>query len=122
MTEHPERYSEEEWQEIFNGETVSEEETESAWKQFKSAHFNDLEESQQASVHKMPTLFKMAAMFIGILLISGIAVAAIVKSLNSDNDEEEKKIPTTEARVATPEQQSTEETGTPARTVGFEDA
>ena len=95
MTEHPERYSEEEWQEIFNGETVSEEETESAWKQFKSAHFNDLEESQQASVHKMPTLFKMAAMFIGILLISGIAVAAIVKSLSSNNDEEEKKMPMT---------------------------
>jgi hypothetical protein len=122
MTEHPERYSDEEWQEIFNGETVSKEETESAWKQFKSAHFNDSEEPQQASVHKMPTLFKMAAMFIGILLISGIAVAAIVKSLNSDNDEEEKKIPTTEARVATPEQQSIEETGTPARTVVFEDA
>jgi hypothetical protein len=58
------------------------------------------------------------------ILAATLMVSAVSCSSgnNSDNDEEEKKIPTTEARVATPEQQSTEETGTPARTVVFEDA
>lgn len=121
MTEHPEQYSDEEWQEIFDGETVSEEETEAAWKQFNSAHFKDSGKPQLASVHKMPLLFKMAAMFIGILLISGIAIAAIVTSLNN-NDEEEKKATMAKVRLATPGQQHMKGTGETARTVVFEDA
>ena len=32
MTEHPDRYSDEEWQEVFGGETVGKEETDEAWK------------------------------------------------------------------------------------------
>ena len=57
MTEHPEQYSDEEWQEIFGGETVSDEQVETEWKRFEQQHFPR---------HNRQWL-KMAASFIGIL-------------------------------------------------------
>ena len=67
MTEHPEQYSDEEWQEIFGGETVSDEQVETEWKRFEQQHFPR---------HNRQWL-KMAASFIGILMLSGIAYATI---------------------------------------------
>jgi hypothetical protein len=67
MTEHSEQYSDEEWQEIFGGETVSDEQVETEWKRFEQQHFPR---------HNRQWL-KMAASFIGILMLSGIAWAAV---------------------------------------------
>ena len=69
MTEHPDRYSDEEWQEVFGGETVGKEETDEAWKRFASKHFPAEEEPQQTSMQSKSPLLKMAATFAGILII-----------------------------------------------------
>ena len=68
MTEHPEQYTEEEWQEVFGGETVGQEQIDRAWQHFEAKH-----------LHRPSRLIlKMAASFVGILLLSGIAVAALL--------------------------------------------
>lgn len=68
MTEHPEQYTDKEWQEIFEGETVSQEEIDQAWQRFEKEH----------SRRPNKSILNIAASFIGILLLSGIAVAAIL--------------------------------------------
>ena len=68
MTEHPEQYTDKEWQKIFEGETVSQEEIDQAWQRFEKEH----------SRRSNRPILKIAASFIGILLLSGIAVAAIL--------------------------------------------
>ena len=68
MTEHPEQYSDKEWQEVFEGETISQEQIEQAWQRFEKEHPRRPNRS----------ILKIAASFIGILLLSGIAVAAIL--------------------------------------------
>lgn len=68
MTEHPEQYTDEEWQEVFGGKTVSQEQIDQEWQHFEAEH-----------LHRPSRLFlKIAASFVGILLLSGIAVAAIL--------------------------------------------
>ena len=68
MAEHPERFTDEEWQEVFEGETVSQEQIDQAWQRFEKRHPRRPNRS----------ILKIAASFIGILLLSGIAVAAIL--------------------------------------------
>ena len=66
MTEHPEQYNDEEWQEVFGDETVDEEQVEEAWRAFEAKHLKP-----------QPTrLWRVAATFIGVLMLSGIALAA----------------------------------------------
>ena len=68
MAEHPEQYSDKEWQEIFEGETISQEQIDLAWQRFEKEHPHRPNRS----------ILKRAASFVGILLLSGIAVAAIL--------------------------------------------
>lgn len=68
MTEHPDRYSDEEWQEVFCGETIGKEETDEAWNRFASKHFPAEEEPQQKSMQRKTPLLKIAATFAGILI------------------------------------------------------
>jgi hypothetical protein len=74
MTEHPEQYSDKEWQEVFEGETISQEQIDQAWQRFEKEHPRRPNRS----------ILKIAASFIGILLLSGIAVAAILHTTKPD--------------------------------------
>ena len=81
MTEHPEQYSDEEWQEIFDDETIDEEHVEEAWRTFEAKHLKP-----QAT-----RLWRVAATFIGVLMLSGIALAAWIaypKASPSPSEEE----------------------------------
>ncbi len=113
MTEHPEQYSDEEWQEIFGGETIDEEQVEEAWRAFETKHLKP-----------QPTrIWRIAATFIGVLMLSGIALAAVHFIRNSHSDAEGEDItPTQEVRMANQHEQPEEETKTTARTLVFEDA
>ena len=95
MTEHPDRYSDEEWQEVFGGETVGKEETDEAWKRFASKHFPAEEEPQQTSMQSKSPLLKMAATFAGILIISGLAFAAIMMSHQNAAEQTPQTVQTT---------------------------
>lgn len=83
MTEHPELYSEEEWQEIFDGETVSDEQVETEWERFEQQYF-----AQPSS-----QWLKIAASFIGVLILSGIALAA-VHLVGSHHDDDSRTMTT----------------------------
>ena len=74
MAEHPERFTDEEWQEVFEGETVSQEQIDKAWQRFEKRHPRRPNRS----------ILKIAASFIGILLLSGIAVAAILHTTRTE--------------------------------------
>ena len=91
MTEHPEQYSDEEWQEIFDGETVSNEQTEAEWRSFEQQHFPQ----------RNRLWLKIAASFIGILMISGIALAAI-HLVGSQHDNSNNTNQETNTTVETP--------------------
>ena len=75
MTEHPELYCDEEWQEIFGGETVSDEQIETEWKRFEQQHLPRHNRQWQ----------KIAASFIGILMLTGIAWATVQIIGSHDN-------------------------------------
>jgi hypothetical protein len=121
MTEHPDRYSDEEWKEVFCGETIGKEETDEAWNRFASKHFPAEEEPQQKSMQRKTPLLKIAATFAGILIISGLAFAAIKMS----HHDAVEQAPQT-ARTSPTEQKQTveekEEKRAAMRTVTFEDA
>lgn len=112
MTEHPEQYSEEEWQEIFDGETVSDEQVEAEWERFEQQHF--AQPSRQ--------WLKIAASFIGVLILSGIALAA-VHLVGSHNEHDDSTMTTTSTTVNTQGTGKAQpETGARPHTVIFEDA
>ena len=67
MIEHPEQYSDEDWKDIFDGNTISDEQIEAEWKRFEQQHFAQHNRLWQ----------KIAASFIGILMLSGVALAAV---------------------------------------------
>ena len=112
MTEHPEQYSDEEWKEVFDGNTVSEEQVEAEWKRFEQQHYPQ---------HNRQWL-KIAASFIGILMLSGIALAAVhLISSQHDDDGDVAKAPST---VVTTQGngEAEPETGASPHTVVFENA
>lgn len=121
MTEHPDRYSDEEWQEVFGGETVGKEETDEAWKRFATKHFPAEEEPQQTSMQSKSPLLKMAAAFAGILIISGLAFAAIMMSHQNAAEQAPQAVETTptEQKQALEEK---DEKRADMRIVTFEDA
>jgi len=84
MAEHPEQFSDKEWQEVFKGETVSQEQIEQAWQHFNKEHLH----------RKSRPFLKIAASFIGFLLLSSIAIAAIIQT-------RQKESPTTEVTMKT---------------------
>lgn len=113
MTEHPEQYCDEEWQEIFDGETVSKAQVEEAWTRFERRHMGTPRQQWM----------KIAASFVGVLMLSGIALAAIHIIRSSHNDvEADCQSPTQEVQVVNTNQLTEQATNTPARTVVFEDA
>lgn len=79
MTEHPEQYSDKEWQEVFEGDTISHEQIDQAWQRFEKEH----------PQHPNRPVLKIAASFIGILLLSGIALAAILHTTRTEAPETE---------------------------------
>lgn len=112
MTEHPKQYSDEEWKEVFDGETVSDEQVEDEWKSFEQQHFPQ---------HNRQWL-KMAASFIGILMLSGIALAAVHIIGNHDETHGNTvKTTSTATTVQTVEEERETAKATP-HTVVFEDA
>ena len=121
MTEHPDRYSDEEWQEVFGGEAIGKEETDEAWKRFASKHFPAEEEPQQTSMQSKSPLLKMAAAIAGILIISGLAFAAIMMSHHDAGEQAPQTAQTSpsEQKQAVEEK---EEKRAAMRTVTFEDA
>ena len=117
MTEHPERYSDEEWQEVFCGETVGEEETDEAWNRFASKHFP----AEEIPMHRKTPLIKIAATFASILIISGLAFAAIKMSHQNAAEQAPQAVETTptEQKQALEEK---DEKRADMRIVTFEDA
>lgn len=110
MTEHPEQYSEEEWQEIFEGETVSDEQIEAEWERFEQQHF-----AQPSRLW-----LKMAASFIGVLILSGIALAA-VHLVGSHHDDDNSMMTTTTVSTQSAGKAQPEK-GARSHTVVFENA
>ena len=121
MTEHPDRYSDEEWKEVFCGETIGKEETDEAWNRFASKHFPAEEEPQQKSMQRKTPLLKIAATFAGILIISGLAFAAIMISHQNAAEQAPQAVETTptEQKQALEEK---DEKRADMRIVTFEDA
>jgi len=110
MTEHPEQYSDEDWKDIFDGNTISDEQIEAEWKRFEQQHF---------AQHNRQWL-KIAASFIGILMLSGIALAAvhIIGSYDDHEDNTVKAVSTTVSTQGASEEHPT--TGAVPHTVVFE--
>lgn len=110
MTEHPEQYSAEEWQEIFDGETVSDEQVEAEWERFEQQHF----------AHPRSQWLKIAASFIGVLILSGIALAAVQLVGSHHDDDDSSTMTTTVSTQGSGEVQP--EMGVRPHTVVFENA
>ena len=125
--EHPERYSDEQLQELLSDETCaeyyrlmcdatsayadtheeSEAEIEAEWQRFAANH-----------TPKVHIWRKVAAVFIGFLLVSGLSLAAITYLKSSD----EKEVPPTNTQTAPPLQQPTTSPTPEANTIVFENA
>ncbi len=111
MTENPKHYSDEEWQEIFDGETVSEEQIEQEWR-----HFEDKYMKPQPI-----RLWRIAAMFVGVMMLSGIALAAVHIIRNTQTDVGGNlQSPTQETRMVNTQQPSEEDINVLPHTVVFE--
>lgn len=74
MQEHPEKYSDQQIEAMLN-ELDREPDVEAAWLKFFTGQ-NDRAENAQHHIHTSRRWLKIAASFIGILLASGIALAA----------------------------------------------
>ena len=125
--EHPELFSDEQLQELLSDETCaeyyrlmcdatsayadtheeSEAEIEAEWQRFAANH-----------APKVHIWRKVAAVFIGFLLVSGLSLAAITYLKSSD----EKEVPPTNTQTTTPLQEPTTSPTTKADTVIFENA
>lgn len=125
--EHPERYSDEQLQELLNDETCadyyrlmcdatsayastreeSEAEIESEWQRFAASH------TPRTNVWR-----KVAAVFIGFLLVSGLSWAAMTYMKGGD----EKKVAPTNIQATPPLQQPTTPALATADTLTFENA
>lgn len=78
MQEHPEKYSDQQIEAMLD-ELDRVPDVESAWQKFSAEHDERTESAENHSTHISlhPSFLKIAASFIGILLITGIAFAAI---------------------------------------------
>lgn len=112
MTEHPEQYNDEEWKEIFDGQTVSDEQVEAEWKRFEQQHYPQ---------HNRQWL-KIAASFVGILMLSGIALAAVHLANSQHNDEDDAVEAPSTAVTTQGNGKSGPVTGAKPHTVVFENA
>jgi len=68
MLLHPEKYTEEQLNQMLDEKNIPVPDVNEAWEQFQKAHF---------VAKTATTWYKIAAMFIGVLMLSGIAYAAI---------------------------------------------
>ena len=68
MLLHPEKYTDEQLDQMLDESNIPEPDANDAWEQFQKAHI---------VAKSTTTWYKIAAMFIGILMLSGIAYAAI---------------------------------------------
>ena len=86
MQEHPEKYSDQQIEAMLD-ELDRVPDVESAWQKFSAEHNERTESAQNHSTYISlhPSFLKIAASFIGILLVSGIAYAAIHFVRMSDN-------------------------------------
>ena len=106
MQEHPERYTEEEIRQL-----MADEECRQLYEQMVQATDAMFAEKAKTSPQRLPTigrtrtlLYKIAAVFVGLLMLSGIAYAAIhiVRSVGGNQQS-----PTQETRITNPQPQAT---------------
>lgn len=156
MTQHPERYTDEQWREVFDGETLADEQIEAEWQQFEQSHFPASNSQQPASTtlhramstgeeqaksisEKAPaqqndasffarhsSLMKVAASLIGILMLSGITLAAIhiVRTAQQPTASAQQSTPTVQHPTSDilPNDSSLYTHHSPLQTIVFEDA
>ena len=79
MLLHPEEYDESQIDQMLDEANIPVPDANEEWKRFES--------EKTSTSHGKPSLFKIAAMFVGILMLSGIAYAAIYY-MNSDVKED----------------------------------
>ena len=114
MLLHPEDYTDEQLDQMLDETDVKVPDANEAWEKFRS--------EKRKVKSERPMLLKIAAMFVGVLMLSGIAYAAyrMVGSMGGDY-----KSPTQETRIANSRQQDkTEEAkdSTAMKPVVYEDA
>ena len=145
MTQHPERYTDEQWREVFDGETLTDEQIEAEWQQFEQSHFPaqtamaTKEEQARSTSEKAhgqqsdssfftrhSALLKVAASLIGILMLSGITLAAIhiVRSVQQPAASAQQSAPTIQQSAADIQQNDSSLAAlySPLQTIVFEDA
>ena len=115
MLLHPEDYTDEQLDQMLDETNIPVPDANKEWEKFRN-------EKRQVKSER-PMLLKIAAMFIGVLMLSGIAYAAI--HIVSQRVGEDLQSPTQKARITNSRQQITEEQPTDStamKPVVFEDA
>lgn len=112
MLLHPEQYTDEQLDQMLDETQVTTPDANKEWQRFKGKDYRPI-----------PVTFRWAAMFIGVLMLSGIAYAAIHFIQNHDGTD--LKSPAQETQIAISHQQKTDEQpadSTATKPVVFEDA
>ena len=115
MLLHPEDYTDEQLDQMLDETDIIVPDADEAWEKFRS-------EKREVKSEKRLPLLKIAAMFVGVLMLSGIAYAAYRMVSNIGGDY---KSPTQEMRIANSCQQVTNEEAkdsTAMKPVVYEDA
>ena len=115
MLLHPEDYTDEQLDQMLDETDIIVPDADEAWEKFRS-------EKREVKSEKGAPLLKIAAMFVGVLMLSGIAYAAYRMVSNIGGDY---KSPTQEMRIANSCQQVTNEEAkdsTAMKPVVYEDA
>ena len=100
MQEHPEKYSDEQMEAMMD-ELDQMPDAGTAWQKFE-------QNNRQTALHPSRSWWKAAATFIGILMVSGIAFAAIHFIRHAADDKGVLNSPTEETRISNSHQQTAE--------------
>ena len=122
MLLHPEDYTDEQLDQMLDETNVPVPDANKEWEKFRSEK-REVKSEKREVKRERPMLLKIAAMFIGVLMLSGIAYAAI--HIVSRSVEGDLQTPTQEARITNSPQQTTDEQptdSTATKPVIFEDA
>ena len=122
MLLHPEDYTNEQLDQMLDETNVPVPDANKQWEKFRSEK-REVKSEKREVKRERPMLLKIAAMFIGVLMLSGIAYAAI--HIVSRSVEGDLQTPTQEAQITNSPQQTTDEQPTDStvmKPVVFEDA
>ena len=125
MLLHPENYTDEQLDQMLDETNIKVPDANEAWEELKNGRIEELKYKKNfnlLTLQSFNSIKKIAAMFVGVLMLSGIAYAAyrVVGSMGEDY-----KSPTQETRIANSRQQDkTEEAkdSTAMKPVVYEDA